>query len=92
MGFSHLNSFFGNILGFGISGYLLNAWCPDPKTLSTEIQAEWALAISGKCAMPQVYANAHYIWYVFAGIGAAAFFALMIFNFYTANADRNNTE
>jgi hypothetical protein len=29
--------------------------------------------------MPAAYAHAHYLWYVFAGIGATAFIALLAF-------------
>ena len=36
LGFSHLHSFLSSILGFGISGYLLTAYAPDPATLSPE--------------------------------------------------------
>ena len=36
LGFSHLHSFLASILGFGISGYLLTAYVPDPATLSAE--------------------------------------------------------
>jgi len=31
LGFSHLHSFISSLLGFGLSGYLLNAYCPDPR-------------------------------------------------------------
>ncbi|MCD4769444.1 MAG: MFS transporter, partial [Bacteroidales bacterium] len=54
LGFSHLHSFFSALLGFGISGYLLERFCPDPATLS-EVEKLTA------------YDHAHYIWYVFAG-------------------------
>ena len=30
LGFSHLDSFFSSILGFGLSGVLLSKYCPDP--------------------------------------------------------------
>ena len=36
LGFSHLHSFLSSLLGFGISGYLLTMYCPDPKTLSPQ--------------------------------------------------------
>ncbi|MDQ7825289.1 MAG: MFS transporter [Candidatus Eremiobacteraeota bacterium] len=88
MGYSHLNSFFGNLLGFGISGYLLNAWCPDPDKLSPEAHTAWQQAIANGTALPSQYAHAHYIWYVFAGIGFAAFLALLAFNVVTSLRDR----
>jgi dipeptide/tripeptide permease len=30
LGFSHLHSFISSVLGFGLSGFLLDAYCPDP--------------------------------------------------------------
>jgi dipeptide/tripeptide permease len=73
IGFGYLYSFFANILGFGISGYLLSAYCPDPKTLTP-------------AEMTTAYNNAHYIWYYFAVIGLTAGIALMIYRKIT---DRN---
>ena len=66
IGFGYLYSFFANILGFGISGYLLTAYCPDPKTLSSEM-------------LVHAYDNANYIWYYFAVIALVAAVALMIY-------------
>jgi dipeptide/tripeptide permease len=66
LGFSHLHSFLSSILGFGISGYLLTAYAPDPAVLSPE-------------QLSTAYDHAHYIWYYFAGIGVTAAFALMIY-------------
>ena len=37
LGFSHLHSFLSSLLGFGISGYLLTAYCPDPSTLAPDM-------------------------------------------------------
>lgn len=71
IGFSYLYSFFANILGFGISGYLLTAYCPDPKTLSPE-------------AFVHAYDNAYYIWFYFAGIALTAGIALLIYNYFTS--------
>jgi dipeptide/tripeptide permease len=70
IGFGYLYSFFANILGFGISGYLLTAYCPDPKTLSPE-------------ALVHAYDNAYYIWFYFAGIALTAGIALMIYRYLT---------
>jgi dipeptide/tripeptide permease len=66
LGFSHLHSFLSSILGFGLSGYLLTAYCPDPKTLTAE-------------QLPLAYANAHMIWYYFAAIGFTAGIALIVY-------------
>ena len=66
LGFSHLHSFLSSILGFGISGYLLTAYAPDPSTLSPE-------------QLVHAYDHAHYVWYYFAGIGLTAATALVIY-------------
>lgn len=88
MGFSHLHSFFGWWGGFVLSGYLLEAFCPDPETLAPEVQAQWAEAIRTGGPMPEAYAHAHYIWYVFAAVGVASFLLLMVFRYVTDRADR----
>ncbi|MCW8926161.1 MAG: MFS transporter [Xanthomonadales bacterium] len=67
LGFSHLHSFISSILGFGISGYLLDAYCPDPRKFASH--EAWQAAAS----------NAHYIWYVFAGIALTSAIALIIY-------------
>jgi dipeptide/tripeptide permease len=74
MGYSYLKSFFSNLLTFVLSGYLLAAYCPAPETLSPE-------------EMATAYDKAHYIWYVYAGIGLFAFFALLVFNIVTKKID-----
>lgn len=75
MGYSYLSTFFAWLVGFIMSGYLLEAFCPDPKTLSPD-------------QMLTAYSHAHYIWYVFAGIGFAAFLLLLIFKAVTDRIDR----
>jgi dipeptide/tripeptide permease len=67
LGFSHLHSFLSSILGFGISGYLLSAYAPDPSTLSPE-------------QLVHAYDHAHYIWYYFSAIGFVAAMALLLYN------------
>jgi len=79
IGFGYLYSFFANILGFGISGYLLTAYCPDPKTLSPEM-------------LVHAYDKAYYIWFYFAGIALTAGIALMIYRYLTRNASIVNRE
>ena len=66
LGFSHLHSFLSSILGFGISGYLLTAYAPDPATLSPE-------------NLKTAYDNAYVIWYYFAAIGFIAAIALLFY-------------
>ncbi|GGI88582.1 MFS transporter [Shewanella gelidii] len=67
LGFSHLHSFISSLLGFGLSGYLLNAYCPDPRLFETH--EAWAAAAS----------NAHYIWYFFAAIATVSAVSLIIY-------------
>ncbi len=70
LGFSHLHSFLSSVIGFGLSGYLLTAYCPDPATLTPD-------------QLPTAYASAHVIWYYFAAIGFASGIALIIYQWFT---------
>lgn len=74
MGYSSLTTFFAWLFGFAISGYLLDAYCPDPKKVAPEM-------------MQAAYAHAHYIWYYFAAIGVAAFLLLLVFRYVTDRID-----
>ncbi|MFD0836227.1 MFS transporter [Mariniflexile aquimaris] len=67
LGFSHLHSFLASILGFGLSGYLLSKYCPEPKLFET--REAWELAS----------VNAHYIWYYFAAIALVSAISLIIY-------------
>lgn len=73
LGFSHLHSFLSSILGFGLSGILLSHYCPDPQLFSST--SSWAAAS----------ADAHHIWYWFAGIGAISAIALIIYSKFVKN-------
>ena len=73
LGFSHLHSFFSYLFAFGLSGFLLDKYCPDPRLFTN---AEGVLDKVGYAAATQ---NAHYIWYVFVGIGAVSAVALFIY-------------
>jgi len=88
MGYAHLNTFFAWLIGFAVSGYLLEAFCPDPRTLSFAEQQQRLAALAGQAPMPEAYAHAHYIWYVFAGIGLFAFVCLLIYKMITDRIDR----
>jgi dipeptide/tripeptide permease len=79
MGYAHLNSAFGWLFGFILSGILLDKWCPDPAKLSPDLT---------EAARAAVYAHAHYIWYVFTGIGILGFVLLMTFRAVTDAIDR----
>lgn len=79
LGFSHLHSFVSYIAGGVISGFLLEKYCPDPKTLPqglTELQ---------KAAY---YSDAHTIWYYFAAIGILSAIALIIYKWHYNKKDR----
>ncbi|MEW6196100.1 MAG: MFS transporter [Bacteroidota bacterium] len=79
LGFSHLHSFFSALAGFIMSGFLLDKYCPDPKTLPqglTEMQRA------------AYYSDAHLIWYYFLAIGLTAAIALFIFKYVTEKIDK----
>lgn len=67
LGFSHLHSFLSSILGFGLSGFLLSKYCPEPTLYATH--EEWVAAS----------VHAHYIWYYFAAIALVSAIALIIY-------------
>ncbi|EDQ00129.1 MFS transporter [Shewanella benthica] len=79
LGFSHLHSFISSLLGFGLSGYLLEAYCPNPRNFDTHV--EWAAAAS----------HAHYIWYFFAGIATVSALSLVIYGVVIKRLDANKT-
>lgn len=79
MGYSHLNAGFGWLFGFIISGYLLDIWCPDPLSLPEGLDA---------AAKASYYSHAHYIWYVFTGIGILGFVLLVAFRTLTDRIDK----
>jgi dipeptide/tripeptide permease len=74
LGFSHLHSSLSAILGFGLSGFLLEKYCPDPLLLT---DAEKLTA----------YDNAHYIWYYFVAIALFSAMSLIIYGKVMSNID-----
>lgn len=78
LGFSHLHSFISSILGFGLSGYLLDAYCPDPRKFANH--EAWQAAAG----------NAHYIWYIFASIALVSAISLIIYGKVVRYLDRKN--
>ena len=76
LGFSHLHSFVSYLFAFGLSGFLLNKYCPDPREFTS----------------PEAYAvateHAHYIWYVFVGIGLISAVALLTYGYITRKIDQ----
>jgi dipeptide/tripeptide permease len=75
LGFSHLHSFFAILLGFGLSGYLLEAYCPDPNTLSAVRRVH-------------AYDHAYYIWYYFVAIGLLSTLALFLYSHIVRRIDQ----
>jgi hypothetical protein len=71
LGFSHLHSFVSYLFAFGLSGFLLEKYCPDPKGFASD--TEYAAATT----------HAHYIWYVFVGIGLVSAVALLVYGYVT---------
>jgi len=76
LGFSHLHSFLSSILGFGLSGFLLQRYCPDPKLFETHEAWESAAV------------NAHYIWYYFVAIALVSAVSLIIYGKVVRHLDR----
>lgn len=81
MGFSHLHSFFSALVGFIMSGFLLDTYCPNPDTLPQGISEVERLAY---------YADAHVLWYYFVVIASVAAIALLIFKLVTGKIDRQS--
>ncbi|WP_372746651.1 MFS transporter [Lutibacter sp.] len=75
LGFSHLHSFISSVLGFGLSGYLLTKYCPEPTLFET--REAWEAAS----------VNAHYIWYYFAAIALVSAISLIIYGKVIAKMD-----
>lgn len=75
LGFSQMDSFFASLIGFFMSGFLLDKYCPDPAKFATH--EEWIAAS----------AHAHYIWYYFAAVGLVAALTLVIFSVVTKRID-----
>jgi len=75
LGFSHLHSFISSLLGFSLSGILLDRFCPAPDKFATVAQWEAAKA------------HAHYIWFVFVAIAFTSAISLIIFGYVTKRID-----
>ena len=75
LGFSHLHSFLSSIIGFGLSGFLLNRYCPEPALFNS--YDEWSVAAS----------HAHYIWIFFGGVALVSAVALIIYGKVTQRID-----
>ena len=78
MGYQFLNVAIAWLAAFFVSGHLLEIWCP-----AREVVAAMPPELAA-----HAYDHAHYIWYVYASIGVAAFLALIIFRYVTDRIDR----
>jgi dipeptide/tripeptide permease len=78
MGYQFLNVAIAWLAAFFVSGHLLELWCPAREVVAAMPPEQAAHA----------YDHAHYIWYVYAMIGVAAFVALLIFRYVTDRSDR----
>ena len=83
MGFSHLHSFFSALIGFIMSGFLLDKYCPDPNTLPAGLT---------KVQKDAYYADAHLIWYYFVAIAVIAAISLLLFKIVTERIDRKREQ
>jgi dipeptide/tripeptide permease len=88
LGYAHMNTFFAWLFGFAFAGYLLKAYCPDPKSLPAAIQQQHQLALAGQAPMPEAYAHAYYLWYAFAGVGLISLVAMAGYVLITRRLDR----
>jgi dipeptide/tripeptide permease len=89
MGYQSLSSAIAWFIGLFAAGFLLDAFCPDPRTLPAAAHAQWQAALAGQGPLPGAYAHAHYLWYAFAAVGFAAFVALLAFKGITGAIDRH---
>jgi len=76
LGFSHLHSFVSYLFAFGLSGILLEKFCPDPRGFASH--ETYAVATQ----------HAHYIWFVFVGVGLVSAVALLIYGYVTRRIDK----
>lgn len=86
LGFSHLHSFFSFLFAFGLSGFLLDKYCPEPRLFTNEA------GVLDSAAYATATENAHYIWYVFVAIGAVSAVALFFYARITRNMDRKKEQ
>lgn len=92
LGFAHMNTFFAWMFGFMFSGALLKKYCPEPTQLDQATQAAHTAFLAGEGPMPAAYANAHYLWYAYVGVGLISLFALLVFMFVTRKLDEGKPQ
>jgi hypothetical protein len=72
------------LFAFGLSGFLLDRYCPDPRLFTNEAGVLDTLSYAAATQ------NAHYIWYVFVGIGLISAIALYFYGKITKKIDSKN--
>lgn len=82
LGFSHLHSFISYLIGFIVSGFLLETFCPNPALGEFNPGG-----VFNKQLYAAATANAHYLWIVFFVIGMVAALAFIVFSHYVRKAD-----
>jgi dipeptide/tripeptide permease len=87
LGFSHLHSILSYIAGFALSGVMLDRWCPEPTKLPEAVQQPRLDALAGRAPIPDAFAHAHYIWFVFVGVVLASALALIVYGEITRDRD-----
>ncbi len=92
LGFAHMNTFFAWVFGSLLSGFLLARFCPEPGTLDEATRAAHIAALAGQGPMPEVYSQAHYLWYAYAGVGLTSLILLLIFIAVTKKLDKGKVE
>jgi dipeptide/tripeptide permease len=83
LGFGYLYSFFAAIAGFILSGVLLDAYCPDPRTLPAGLT---------ELERAAYYEGANQIWFYFIGIGVLTAVALRVFVWFTEDRVATNSQ
>ena len=71
---------------------MLKAYCPDPKSLPADVQAQHTAWLAGQAPIPAAYTHAHYLWYAFALVGAASFVLMLVYAAWTGRADARRRE
>jgi hypothetical protein len=60
--------------------------------LDQATQAAQTAFLAGEGPMPAAYANAHYLWYAYVGVGLISLFALLVFMFVTRKLDEGKPQ
>ncbi len=70
-GYGYLNGLVSNVVGWGLSGYLFDRWCPDPQAVPGAAEA-LALAASGAGPWPSPWSGAPWIFLCWAALALAS--------------------